>query len=325
MRIILVINPRSGKGDTTSKMESIHRACREAGHGYEVLTIGPDRSVEHATREILRERPDRVLICGGDGTVTAVGTALLHTGIPLGVLPCGTANAIARAIGVPARLTEATRYVLEESPRPFDAVRINDRISLLTSGAGYDSDIVATADGQLKKKIGPLAYIWAFFAKLGSLQATRFEITIDDRDTVTVEGHCLLLANIGRLFGEFDLFLDSRPDDGLVNVAVLRLEDIQELVSVAGRTLTGIEPGSMQSAFFAGRNVTVRLSQRLRTQIDGDVGGETDSIRAEVLPGALQVVRRDEPRRPLFQVPGWIESVADSLMGSESRIERAGD
>jgi diacylglycerol kinase family enzyme len=325
VHVTLIINPHSGRGDCNAKLAAVHTACRSLGVSYQVLTFNDAAGLDSAMQRVRDEHPDRVLVCGGDGTVTAVGTALLHTGIPIGHLPGGTSNSIARTVGVPTRLHEATLFLLQEEPRPFDAVRINERISLLTAGAGFDSDLIATADGELKRRFGVLAYVWAALQNLGQLTATTFEVTLDGGQPARIEGHCLLFANIGRLFGEFDLFLDSRPDDGQVDVAVLTLGHIAEILSLSGRGLMGIKPPEERSAFFAGRSVEVSFSRPLRTQIDGDTGGEMTSMKAEVLPGALQMIRSNEARGPLIQIPHWLGPVADSLMGREAEEIASGE
>ncbi len=322
MRVAVVFNPHSGKQDTRNKLAAIHAACREAGTGYQVLTAGGDGTLDAIRKRLLEVRPDRVLVCGGDGTVTAVGNALLHSEIALGILPGGTANAIARAIGVPGRIGEAVTFALREQPRPFDALRINDRTSLLISGAGYDSDVIASADPELKRRIGLLAYVWSGLLQLGALNETNFEVVVDDLPPQRVKGNCLLIANIGKLFGEFDLFRDTRPDDGEVHVAVLTLGDLAEFLSLSGRALAGIDNPSHQSAFFSGKEVKVTFSRSLRTQIDGDVGGITEQMNAKVLPGALSVVRSAEGKKPLLQMPQWVASVADNLMGQRESYQR---
>jgi diacylglycerol kinase family enzyme len=271
---------------------------------YELLVLSPERPTAWAVERVLRNPPDRVWVCGGDGTLTAVGSALLGSGLPLAILPGGTANAIARSVGVPARLSEAVKFAAEEVPRPFDAVRVNGRISLLTAGAGYDSAVIATAEGELKRRFGILAYIYAALKQLGSSEATVFEIEIDGAPAEHCAGHCLLLANIGKLFGEFDLLPEARPDDARMDVAVLTLGDLADLLSLSGHVLQGTQKDHPGIRFLAGTRVEVRFGRPLRTEVDGDVAGVTDRFSAEVLPGALALVRSETGRRGL-KLPLW--------------------
>ena len=96
-------------------------------------------------------------------------------------------------------LIDAVRFAAQEKPRPFDAVRVNGRISLLTAGVGYDTAVVTTTDADLKRRFGVLAYLYSALKQLGSTEATNFTIQIDDSPPERIEGHCLLLANIGKL------------------------------------------------------------------------------------------------------------------------------
>lgn len=304
MRVTLIFNPIAGSRDTTSRLAAIHSACRDLSVDYELLMLAPERPASWAAERVLRDPPERVWVSGGDGTVRAVGAALLNSGIPIALLPGGTANAIARSTGVPLRTAEAVRFATLEQPRPFDAVRVNGRISLLTAGVGYDSAVMATADAELKRRFGLLAYIYAALAQIGSTQTTEFEVEVDRQPAERIAGHCLLLANIGKLFGEFDLFPDARPDDARVDVAVLTLGDLNDLLTLSGHVLQGTMERHPGIRFLSGARVRVRLDRPLRSEVDGDVTGLTDHLEAEVLPGALRIVRLETQRRG-FQLPAW--------------------
>ncbi len=304
MRVTLIFNPSAGSRDTTSRLSAIHAACRDLGVDYELLMLAPERPAAWAAERVLADPPERVWVSGGDGTVREVGAALLHSNIPLAVLPGGTANAIARSTGVPSRTADAVRFAALEEPRPFDAVRVNGRISLLTAGVGYDSAVMATADAELKRRFGLLAYIYAALTQLGSTQTTEFEVEVDRRPAERIAGHCLLVANIGKLFGEFDLFPDSRPDDARMDIAVLTLADLNDFLALSGHVLQGTMEQHPGSRFLSGARVRVRLDRPLRSEVDGDVTGLTDHLEAEVLPGALRVVRLSEQRRG-FLLPAW--------------------
>jgi diacylglycerol kinase family enzyme len=304
MRITLIFNPIHGGRDITTKLAAIHSACGELGLDYELLFLGPKRPAEWAAERVQRDPPDRVWICGGDGTVTAVGAALMHTGIPIAILPGGTANAIARSVGVPYRLADAVRFAIQEVPRPFDAVKVNGRISLLTAGAGYDSAVMGTADTELKRKLGVLAYVYAGLKQLGATGETAFDLELDGAESQRVTGNCLLMANIGKLFGEFDLFPDAKPDDGRVDIAVLTLGDLNDLLSLSGHVLQGKVEAHPRSRFFSAARVKARFDKPLPTEVDGDLTGVTGEMEAEVVPGALLLVRSDTPKKG-WQLPGW--------------------
>jgi YegS/Rv2252/BmrU family lipid kinase len=305
VHVTLIFNPVSGGQETQNRLAAIHGACRELGVDYELLMISPERPTTWAVERVLKDPPERVWVCGGDGTVTAVGAALLDSKIPLAILPGGTANAIARSVGVPARMSEAVKFAAEGPPRPFDAVRVNGRISLLTAGAGYDSALIATAtEGDLKRRFGILAYIYAALKQLGASEATMFEITADGAPAEHCAGHCLLLANIGKLFGEIDLLPEALPDDARMDIAVLTLGDLTDLLSLSGHVLQGTQKQHAGSRFMTGTKVEVRFGRPLRTEVDGDVAGITDHFSAEVLPGALSLVRSETARRGL-KLPLW--------------------
>lgn len=253
-----------------------------------------------------------VIAAGGDGTVRAVASGLAETGIPMGLLPLGTGNLLARNLDVP--LERGTRSLLQtaltgrehtidlgwlRAERPGPEQDDVEHAFLVAGGVGFDAAMVAGADEQLKARVGWLAYFVAGVQHLHG-RKTRLTLQVDDQQPVPLKLRSLLFANCGRLPGGMVLLPDAEIDDGWLDVAAIDTRGgLIGWASLFGKVvLQGVgvrrdlpgQPGSIE--FWRGREVTVRCEQPESLQVDGDLVGEAVALHVRVAHGALLVRTR---------------------------------
>src|SRR5439155_4941932 len=131
-------------------------------------------------RKALAAGMERLLVSGGDGSVTEAADVLAGSPVALAVLPGGTGNLLALNLGVPSDAEAAMRLALTGEVRPVDVGRANGKVFLIMAGVGVDAHMVRDADRNMKERLGVLAYFWAILRNLGR-NDTRYDITIDDR------------------------------------------------------------------------------------------------------------------------------------------------
>ena len=119
-----------------------------------VLETTPEDSAEQLTERAIEQGAEGVVASGGDGTVSTVAGKLVGTGLPLGIIPRGTANAIAAAFGISDNIDEACATILEGIPRNIDVGSCNGKPLLLLAGVGLEAEVIAQANRQLKKQAG---------------------------------------------------------------------------------------------------------------------------------------------------------------------------
>lgn len=122
---------------------------------------------------------DLVVAAGGDGTINAVVNGLAANPKPLGVLPLGTANVLAREIELPRGIDALARLMAEASPKPVWPGRVGNRLFLIMAGIGFDAEVVAAVDPNLKRWIGRLAFVWAILLRLIHHRHCEFRVTAD--------------------------------------------------------------------------------------------------------------------------------------------------
>ena len=213
MRVALIINPGSGSIDDPQDVVAL---LRDAGAD-EVTTFALGEEAAAAG-----SGADRLLVAGGDGTIAPIALAAADAGVPLGVLPAGTANDFARALGLPLDLTSAARVALEEpaTSRPVEVcVTADGRPFVNAANAGLAVRAAREASG-LKAILGPLAYgVGALRAGLRA-PAIPFEVTLDGESFFSGPAWQVIVSGTGH-FGGGSAVGDTDPDDGLLDVTVV--------------------------------------------------------------------------------------------------------
>jgi len=294
--VAVVFNPATGGGDSASRRRDTEQALASAG--LDVLWLETTRQDpgQGVTRQAVAEGVDLVMAQGGDGTVMACVTGLAGTDVPLAVLPGGTGNLLAANFDIPSDLDGAVEVALHGERRRLDVAAMGEDRFVVMGGIGFDAAMLRDADPRLKKRLGAVAYV---ISGLGQLRrrSTRFELRLDDAGAVTRVGQGVLVGNLGRLQGGLPVIPDARPDDGLLDVAVLQTRTVLDWARLAVRVLLRRRRKDPELEVFRARRVEVRCDRPQPVERDGDPVGETDHLVVEIVPRALTLcVPPQEPK-----------------------------
>ena len=243
------------------------------------------------TRQAVAAHVDLVIAAGGDGTIRAVADALAHTGIPLGLVPAGTGNLLARNLDLPLEEVDAIEVALSGQVRQLDLVKIivDDRAPehfAVMAGIGVDAVIMDEADEGLKDKVGSAAYFVAAAKALGRLPV-RMTVQLDGNRPVRRQAMLCVIGNVGTLRGNLTLIPGARPDDGLLDIYIASPRRFRHWVKIALRLMTRRAKKDDQVDQHTGKRVRIRIHEKDNYQLDGDVVGEATTLDAEIQPGAL--------------------------------------
>jgi YegS/Rv2252/BmrU family lipid kinase len=285
-RVAVVFNPATGGGESADRRRDTEQALADAG--LEVLWLETTRQDpgQQATRRAVAEGVDLVIAQGGDGTVMACVTGLAGTEVPLAVLPGGTGNLLAANFDIPTDLDGALQVALHGERRRLDVAAMGEDRFVVMGGIGFDAAMLRDADPRLKERLGAVAYVLSGFRQLRR-RATRFELRLDDAAPVTRVGQGVLVGNLGRLQGGLPVMPDARPDDGLLDVAVLQTRTLADWARLAVRVLLRRRRKDPELAVFQARRVEVRCDRPQPVERDGDPAGATDHLVVEIVPRAL--------------------------------------
>lgn len=259
-----------------------------------------------------------VVAAGGDGTVRAVAGVLAHTGVPMGLLPQGTGNLLARNLDLPlGDRAAALAIALDGVDRAIDVGRLSverwaeadpppgarsEHVFLVIGGVGVDAAMVADADENLKARVGWIAYFVAAVRHLHG-RRVRVRVQVDDRPWIEVRGRSMLVGNCGRLPGGITLLPDAKVDDGWLDLAAIDTRGgVAGWAQLLGEVLlqrVGVRnelPAKIgRIDHVRARSVRLQIVGGEQVQVDGDSVGRARQVSVRVDPGAL-VVRVAPPR-----------------------------
>jgi YegS/Rv2252/BmrU family lipid kinase len=247
--------------------------------------------------EAVRGGFQKIIAAGGDGTANEVVNGIGDVpggldGTDFGVLPLGTVNVFARELGVPRHVDGAIKVLTEGKTRTIDLGRVEytatgsprQRFFIQLAGAGLDSRAIALVDWELKKKLGPLAYVLAGCKAMSETQP--MIMTHGDKE---IAGQMVLIGN-GRFYGgSFAVFPAASLQDGLLDICVLPKVSWAKLVTSLPGLLTGRLYQLCSALHFSLRSVTLTSTSRVILQLDGENACELPATLS-ILPKALRVI-----------------------------------
>ena len=296
-RAIFVISPAGIR-----HLEALVRHCREAAEAYgwtaEVLvTEEGERSAElhHDLSEYASDEGEKLVFAvGGDGTVRACAHDLAHSGVPLSIVPRGTANLFAKAIGIPGELGRALRTGFAGEERLVDVAFAGGQPFVAMAGIGVDAAVVEATPRLWKEHLGWLGYAATGLAHLAS-PSCEMTLCLDGGEPVSRHARTVVIGNVGTLPGGFTLLSGASVDDGLLDVGVLEPKGLPGWVALARLVVAGREvPGHF--AHFRASKVEVTSSVDLPRQLDGDLLPPSNSLKVELHHKALLVKAPRHPR-----------------------------
>lgn len=285
MRAAMISNPT--KHDDAGQLRSVVGAAM-SGHGWseplwlETTIRDPG---EGQAREAVQAGVDLVLACGGDGTVTACAAGVAASGIPLGILPAGTGNLLARNLGLPLDLGDALAVALTGSDRKLDMGVANGRPFVVMAGIGFDAKMLGGASEPLKKRLGWPAYIVSAFRHLRD-RPMRVRLRADHAAPLRRRASAVVIGNVGSLQGGLPLLPDAEPDDGSLDLVLLSAHSWGSWLTVAAEVVLR-RPASSRVTRTVFRELRIELDREQPWQLDGEVMGRTSHLAATVRPGAL--------------------------------------
>ena len=254
-------------------------------HWYEVPK---SRKAPCAVHKALKKKPDLLLVWGGDGIVQRTIDTMAGSSTALGIVPAGTSNLLARNLGIPIDLEGSVDVAVRGKHRLLDVGRINGEAFAVMAGAGFDAQMIAGADGALKDRLGRFAYVWSGAKQLRS-EPFDARIRVDGDDWYKGLATCILLGNVGKLFGGLEAFEEARPDDGLLEVGVVSADGVVEWGRMIARTVTGNAEDSPFVQITKARKVRINTSRRVPYELDGGARGKERELRVKVQPRAVTV------------------------------------
>ncbi|MGD2111425.1 MAG: diacylglycerol kinase family lipid kinase [Phycisphaerae bacterium] len=292
-RIAAIVNPVSGRTNTIPIVRQLATTVEAAGARFDwTATLEPGHATKLASA--LGPDVDALLIAGGDGTLNEVINGLDGRDLPCALLPTGTENLVARALGLSREIGAVARTLLGGKPRPFDVGIINGRRFLAVAGVGFDAECVLRMEEIRSGNINLLHYlgpIWRTFC------THRFPILHVEADGSPVfEGRGLvLIGNVRRYGGGFLIHANARHDDGLLDVCAFPCSTRWELIKHAMRVVRRWHIGRAGVVYRQCQHMKITSPDTVAVEVDGEFAG-TLPLESRVLPNGIQFLQLPDGR-----------------------------
>lgn len=290
-RVIIFANPIAGRG-LGQKLAHQLEATLD-GQGYAVDTFLARPSEVDAAKVTPPARA--AIVIGGDGTIRAAVERLLTADVlpPLLPVPLGTANMMAKYLGIRFHPRDFEHRVIDALARyqilPLDAGRANGKLFLQVAGVGFDAEVIYHLD---RMRRGPISF-WSYM--LPSLLALRdfapapLTVRLDGQEIFSNECGMAFVGNLAQYGTGFPVLLHARPDDGLLDVCVIRCKTRRHLIHLFLLASVGEHVHAEEVVYRKGKHVEIDSPVPAPLQIDGDTAGHTP-VKIDLLPVRLPFI-----------------------------------
>ena len=276
-------------------VREVERLLQAGGWEVDSQVVTRKRDLRRRTAAAVEAHYDVVVAVGGDGAVLEAASALAETKVALGIIPTGTGNLLAGNLKIPNGPAAAVRVLLTGRRRRIDVGRVTingeHHDFTVACGVGFDAEVMDATGTAQKLRWGRLAYLANAIAQTGGIRNVTHEITLDGVQS-TMEAAQVFIANFGRMLPMVAPRRRVRPDDGLLDVIVIRASGPVPGLLAGWEALLQTELGESSGGrvFRAqAREVRIETEPSRLVETDGSVVGKTPLV-ASILPGALIVM-----------------------------------
>jgi YegS/Rv2252/BmrU family lipid kinase len=291
----LVIGRRRPGRKIADAVRETRTRLEAAGWSVDDAVVETKGRLRRDTARAAKAGVDVVVAVGGDGAVLQVVQSLAGTKVALGIIPMGTGNLLAGNLEIPKGIEDAVKVLTSGGRRRIDLGRLTvggkRTMFAVACGVGFDAEVMKATDPDQKLRLGKLAYVASAIRRQGQVHDVSHEVTLDGVRK-SMEATQVLVANFGRMGPAMKARLEVEPDDGLLDVLVIRASGPLGGLLAGWEALRQDAPGeSPEGHVFRARARKVRIStaERRLVETDGSVVGKTP-IRVSVRPAALTVI-----------------------------------
>jgi YegS/Rv2252/BmrU family lipid kinase len=291
-KVFVVMNPVAGSTDADTVQEKIAEFCQQQGWECDIHSTCPEDDIRKLVREALAGGVDLVIASGGDGTVSAVVTGMASSGKPMGILPAGTGNMLARDLKIPLDLEEALALLRgPHKVQKIDAAKLGAEFYVLNVSVGLSSLVMRKTERKDKRRFGMLAYLWHGIKPVMKPDMHRFQMKVDGIE-YRFSASEVMVTNT-KLLG-LDVASDEvnvDPSDGVLDLFVVSASTTADYVKVFSNFIVAQRPNGQAPLRYmrVKDHISIESEFPLPVQADGEEIGVTP-LEMKLVPGALRII-----------------------------------
>ena len=285
LEFLFVVNNKSGNNQSTTWNEVINNFFTDKDQTYKIYNLPERFELAQIRDHIANEQPKNVIAVGGDGTVTMLANIIAGTNMALGILPAGSANGMAKELGIPENAQDALQIILEAKIKHCDLIKINaDNYCLHLSDIGLNAHLIKHFDeGKLRGKLG-----YALVILKTLWRKEKMQVVIKTKDIeVRRNAFMVVLANATKYGTGAVINPHGNLRDGLFEVIIVRRLALGSLLQML------LKPGIFNPKkieIIPSTSVEITTLRKTHFQIDGEYQGRIKNINAEICEGILQII-----------------------------------
>ncbi|RDC57123.1 diacylglycerol kinase family lipid kinase [Pedobacter chinensis] len=283
MKLLFIINPGSGNHNINLK-EVIATHFKGKNVEIELFELPDDCSLDKIKAKIDQVKADRVVAVGGDGTLKLVAECLLNTETPIGIIPAGSANGMAKELGIPKELELALDLVESGSLQKIHVVQLNDEICIHLSDLGFNAYLVKKFDTLPER--GMWGYAKATWHALWNHKRMQVELKMEG-ETIKSAAAMVAIANATMYGSGLKINPDGKLDDELFEIVVVKDYSYLEILKI---WLTKLPFNPEKIEIFQTSEVKIFSRHKAHFQVDGEYIGKINTVKAKILPAAITVI-----------------------------------
>jgi len=281
---VVLYNPAAGGGE---RLDEVRAAFEERGLAARWIQTTAADSGTSSARRAVEDGADVLIAVGGDGTVRACARAVLGSDVPLGIIPLGTGNLLARNLGIPVDPGEASDVVLGGRVRRIDVGSANGETFVAVAGMGLDARMMAAAAPELKARFGSLAYVATAFRHLRR-RPFPVELELDGDERRVYRSTMVLVGNMGELPGGLAMFPEADPADGWLEVLIVEASGVWGWLKAIAAVMARRARGPVH--YHRARRIRIESAFPEPWEVDGDERPPVRRLELAVTPAALGVL-----------------------------------
>ncbi len=283
-RILFVVNANSGTNEMDWVKEISAFFDEQDEVEFSVFELPEKCDVKDVQNELESFKPNLAVAVGGDGTVKLVAECLLQTDVALGIIPAGSANGLAKELGIPAKPEEAFQLLLQGKQESIHVIKINDELCVHLSDIGFNANLIKKFDAMDSR--GMWGYLKASLKVLFNNPTMEVRMQVNNETTI-IKAAMIVIANATKYGTGAVINPVGELDDKKFEVIALKKLSLSEIFKMSVLK-TKHNPG--KTTVYQTSSVIIHSRKPVHFQVDGEYLGKVRKIKADILPAALQVI-----------------------------------
>jgi diacylglycerol kinase (ATP) len=282
-KLLFIVNEGSGTGKQNIDQE-ITNFCQDRSIDFQIFPLPKDCNTQSIKDSIAKEKPSKVIAVGGDGTLKLVAECLLKSSIPIGILPTGSANGMAKELGIPLDINEALEVVINGQTKQIHCVEVNGQLCIHLADIGFNAYIVKKFD-ELPER-GMLTYAKAAWSAFWNHRKMDVEFEANGRKIVQ-KAAMVAIANATKYGSGLQINPNGKLDDDLFEIILVKEYAVMEIIKI---WISKLPWNTQKIESFQVQNLQIKTKHKVHFQVDGEYLGKVKNVEAVLLPKAINLL-----------------------------------